>query len=1037
MSDDLHPAAAAPLGGRWAEIENLFHAAKKLGSSEQRSFLEGATADEELRRDVESLLASDEAATEFLETDIHAQEERAGRLPEGEKIGPYVLLGFLSAGGMGEVYTARDTRLDRKVAIKFLPGISVADPAALDRFQREARAASALNHPRICTIYDSGEYYGRPFLVMELMEGETLRDRIGGKSLTERETLDFALQACDALQAAHAKGILHRDIKPANLFVTKEGQIKILDFGLAKTMDRSRLSQPEMNTGTLQSTETVVVSTIPGSVKGTLAYMSPEQARGEELDARSDIFSLGVVIYEMATGQTPFQGHTTGELIGALLREVPAKPTALNPAARKDVEQIILKAIEKDREARYQSVEALMADLTEVATGAQKKRRRRKFAVAAAIVLAALVPLGAWWGVRISNLRWARNEAIPRARLLADSGDTFRGLALARQAERYLGRDPEIERIYRIYGYPVGFNTSAPGAEVYLKNYMAPEAPWELVGKTPVSQFSIDRMTLYRMKVVLAGYEPVEMACCNLEWSRTLLPTGTSPPGMVYVPAGLDPTNTAVPEFWIDKYEVTNRQYQEFVSAGGYSNPKFWTHPFIKDGRPITFEQAMAALRDSTGRPGPAGWKFSAYESGKDDYPVNGLSWYEADAYAAFAGKTLPTTHHWGRAAGTQWYASMAQLSNFNKTGPERVGTHAGMSYFGAYDMAGNVREWTSTAVGDRRYILGGGWTDSSAMCMNPDNQPLWDRSDINGFRCIRSKDPIPQALLGPVSYGGADRSKLKPVNDALFAAYRAMLAYDRGELHSASEVVEDTPAWREEKVSFAAAYGGERVIAHLFLPKNSKPPYQTVIYAPGLEAVYLNSEKYLERSNISFLMQGGRAVMYPIYKGTYERGIGVNGDLTGTVERDLIVHWSMDLGRSIDYLQTRPDIDTTRLAYLGGSFGGWIGAILTQVEPRIKANVLLSAGLSPVSPLPEVEQVNFLPRNHTPTLLVDGKDDFIIPVEKNQKPFFRLLGTAPQDKRYVQLNSGHMLAPMSDVVKEATSWLDRYLGPVELVRTR
>jgi hypothetical protein len=487
----------------------------------------------------------------------------------------------------------------------------------------------------------------------------------------------------------------------------------------------------------------------------------------------------------------------------------------------------------------------------------------------------------------------------------------------------------------------------------------------------------------------------------------------------------------------MDKYEVTNRQYLEFVAAGGYTNPKFWKHPFVKNGRAIPFEQAIAEFRDSTGRPGPAGWKFSAYESGKDNYPVNGVSWYEAEAYAEFAGKTLPTSHHWGRAAGTQWFASMAQLSNFNKTGPEPVGTHAGMGYSGVYDMAGNVREWTLTAVGDRRYILGGGWTDSSAMCMNPDNQPPWDRSDINGFRCIRSKDPIPDALLGPVSYEGPDRSKLKPVNDTVFAAYRAMYAYDRGELNSAAELFEDTPAWREEKVSFTAAYGGERVIAHLFLPKNAKPPFQTVVYAPGLEAIYLGSERYLELPSVSFLIQGGRAVMCPIYKGTYERGIGLKDDLTGTVERDTIIHWSMDLGRSIDYLQTRPDIDTTRLAYEGMSFGGWIGAILTQVEPRIKTNVLLSAGLSPGAPLPEVDEVNFLPRNHTPTLLIGGKDDFIVTVEKNQKPFFNLLGTAPKDKRYVQLNSGHMPAPFSDVVKEATSWLDHYLGPVELARTR
>jgi dienelactone hydrolase len=868
---------------------------------------------------------------------------------------------------------------------------------------------------------------------MELMEGQSLRERLREKPLTQEEALDFARQACDALLAAHAKGILHRDIKPANLFVTTQGQIKMLDFGLAKLIGDAKESPAGADKGALPRTATRVTITYAGSVKGTLAYMSPEQARGEEMDMRSDIFSLGAVIYEMVTGRTPFHGETTEQLVDCLLQGSPVIPSRLNPVVMKDVERITLKALEKDPAARYQSVEELLADLNEAATGTRRNHRRKKLATAAGVAAALLALLASWWGVRSSNVRWARNEAIPRARLLADAGDTRAALALARQAERYLGKDTDIQKIYQIYGFPTNFYTSPPGAEVYLKDYLTPDAPWELVGTTPIERFPIDRIVLYRVKVTLPGYETQETACCGQKWDRPLVPSGASPAGMVYVKEGPDPQGITVPEFWIDKYEVTNRQYQEFVSAGGYRDEKFWKHPFVKSGHTIPFAQAMADFKDSTGRPGPASWNFGSFEKGKDDYPVNGVSWYEAEAYAAFAGKSLPTMHHWGRAAGTQWFSSMAQLSNFDKTGPAPVGTHQGISDYGAFDMAGNVREWTSTAVGERRYILGGGWTDSSAMCMNPDNQLPWDRSEINGFRCIRPKRSIPDSLLAPVPLSGLDRSKAKPVNDALFAAYRAMFTYDHGELKSASEVIEDTPAWREEKVSYAAGYGGERVVAHLFLPKNSKPPYQTVVYAPGLEAVYLGSSKYLELASVSFLMQGGRAVMCPIYKGTYERGIGPNPVLSGTVYRDLIVHWSMDLGRSLDYLQTRPDIDATRLAYYGMSFGGWIGPILTQGEPRIKTSVLASAGLSSDVPLPEVDEVNYLPRSHTPTLLIDGKDDFIIPVESNQKPFFRMLGTAPRDKRYVLLNSGHFPAPFSALVKEVTSWLDQYLGPVVL----
>ena len=225
------------LAGRWREIESLYHSACDQAPEDRRSYLDRVCAgDETLRAEVESLLDNDEKAKAFLESDglEGHQEGLKASVPAGEQIGPYLVLEFLRAGGMGEVYKARDVRLERTVAIKFLPPAFSQDPAALDRFQREARAASALNHSRICTIHDLGDHQGRPFLVMEFLEGESLRDRIAGQPVPIPELVHFAVQICDALQAAHAKGIVHRDIKPANIFVTAGGQIKILDFGLAK-----------------------------------------------------------------------------------------------------------------------------------------------------------------------------------------------------------------------------------------------------------------------------------------------------------------------------------------------------------------------------------------------------------------------------------------------------------------------------------------------------------------------------------------------------------------------------------------------------------------------------------------------------------------------------------------------------------------------------------------------------------------------------------------------------------------------------------
>ena len=398
---------------RWREIEHLFHSARERDAHERRTYLERACGgDEALRREVESLLANEDLASGFLESTPGAPQspgvEQGARVPPGERIGPYIVQEFLQAGGMGEVYQARDTRLNRAVAIKFLPRAAAADPAALERFQREARAASALNHARICTIHDLGEHEGRPFIVMEYLDGESLRDSIARAPVPVEKLIDVALQTCDALQAAHAKGIVHRDIKPANIFITASGQIKILDFGLAKLV-----AEPAPASTTAAPDQIATATTIArrSCVTGTPAYMSPEQARGEDVDARSDLFSFGAVMYEMATGQKPFPATTSGELIASILYDTPAQPSAVNPNVRGRLERIILRALVKDRLARYQSAKEVLHDLQAIASG-EKTRRARVGAAAVALLLVA-GGIATWLGLRVSHIRWARNEALP------------------------------------------------------------------------------------------------------------------------------------------------------------------------------------------------------------------------------------------------------------------------------------------------------------------------------------------------------------------------------------------------------------------------------------------------------------------------------------------------------------------------------------------------------------------------------------------------------------------------------------------------
>lgn len=345
----------------WATVKRIHQSALDKDPSERAAFVRASCGgDETVLRDVQSLLSYEADAESFLEGPAMDLARRSSSEPHentlaGRTLSHYQVVSLLGAGGMGEVYLGRDPRLDRTVAIKILPGDLAGDPERMQRFEREARAASALNHPNVATIYDVGESDGLHFIVMEHVEGETVAARVAGRSLLPAAVVDIAVQAADALDVAHAKGITHRDIKPANLMVTSRGHLKVLDFGVAK------IKLGDESTG--RSEWILEPGTAIGSVIGSGPYMSPEQITGGDVDPRSDVFSLGVVIYQMATGHLPFSGTTREELKEAILRVAPTSMTALNPVVPSELERITFKCLEKAAEDRYQSARELLSDL--------------------------------------------------------------------------------------------------------------------------------------------------------------------------------------------------------------------------------------------------------------------------------------------------------------------------------------------------------------------------------------------------------------------------------------------------------------------------------------------------------------------------------------------------------------------------------------------------------------------------------------------------------------------------------------------------
>jgi eukaryotic-like serine/threonine-protein kinase len=979
------------------------------------------------------------------------------QLNSGTRLAHYEIVSLLGRGGMGEVYRATDMKLGREVALKLLPPEMANERIWLDRFEREAKSLAALDHPGIVTVFSVEESVGVHFLTMQLVAGRNLCQVGSTSGLPPIRVIELAIPLADALAAAHDKEIVHRDIKPGNIMVTDDGRVKILDFGLAKHSETSSATSEDVTQHRGPTQQGMIVGTVP--------YMSPEQIESRNIGPASDVFSLGIVLYELATGRRPFHGDSGPSLMSSILRETPPRPSQIVPAISKELDLLIARCLEKDAEKRPRAHELRdeLIRLRDEAADARRPHLLRPRVLIPLVIVIALIMTAAWIAVNRSRKAAFIAEAIPRVERLGRETKFPEAFDLAKEVELAGGANAVPASLWNAISARLSIDTSPTGGTISIRPLSG--QAWTTLGTAPLQSIRVPQGPIH-WRAQLPGYRAADFISASPGESIRfeLRKDDASDRGMLLVPAasvrlwsiGTVKPVPSVPigAFLIDRQEVTNQDYAHFVRAGGYKRPELWKHAFRDGDRTLSFTEAMERFKDATGRPGPAAWRLGSFPDGEEELPVTGVSWYEAAAFAEYAGKELPTLYHWYQADTGGDLQLLPGLilpaANYESTAPRRASSSPQLSAYGAIDMAGNVREWSaSSSEGDTRLALGGAWTDPSYIYLIPERLEPFDRSIGNGFRCIKrtTGDPLPEtatALLpGKAKF---DYTTRQPASDEAYDIFTRFFDRTRVPLDARIEMVDESNRhWIKQKVSYTAGYGEERITAWLYLPRSAQPPYQVIIQMAGAATFYRSKSSARESeifgwSYAEYLIRGGRAVLLPVWKGSYERQDGFHPfESDRAAYREHAIAWVTELRQSVDYLQSRKDMNADAIGYQGISFGTVWGPLFLAMEPRLKSGILLLGGLivqqSTRDPQPpEIEGFNHAPRVKVPVLMMSGRYDPIFPYETAQLPLFRALGSPPDQKRHLTFPAGHSSYGWRDQLdREGLDWLDRQFGPVSL----
>jgi serine/threonine protein kinase/formylglycine-generating enzyme required for sulfatase activity len=970
----------------------------------------------------------------------------------GKIILHYNILEKLGEGGMGVVYKAEDTKLKREVAIKFLPHQISVNKEERKRFEIEAQAAAALNHPKIATIHAIEESDDEMFIVMEYIDGVELKEKIRSSPLPVDESINIATQIAEGLEAAHKNGIVHRDIKSQNIMITSDGKVKIMDFGLAKIKGGSQVTKI-------------------GTTIGTAAYMSPEQAKGEEVDQRTDIWSFGVVLYEMLTGELPFKGDYEQAVIYSVLNDPPALISTLPPNSPDGIENVIFKMLEKDPLIRYESIDELLIDLNRLN---DDNLERSTIAGNKELKLTQLIK-----NIFVKDKKQNKIEnaklLIPKIKSLTENSKYFEAYELAIQTEKILRKESTLQELMPVISDNLTINSQPKGASVYLKRFSSEKnesgTDRQYAGVTPIINLRISRGD-YKIEIEKEGYTSVERIAssslkraeaslgisADIKININLLPVEENPEDMVFIPGGKykliswgAPTDIEVQlgDYFIDKYAVNNEQYKSFVNDGGYLTDRYWKYPFVKDGQQLNWEEAMKQLVDRTGLPGPRNWLNQDYPDGKSNHPVTNICWYEAAAYAEYKNKKIPTIYEWEKAARNSEYThfvgmvmpwglkhpkqSGSKRANFNGRGTLEINSNEfGISPFGCYNMAGNVKEWCLNKIGEDYAATGGSWEDPIYVWGDFGAFDGFYESGSLGFRCVQ---------LTGVSQGDQGASRIAadrptpvytPVEESVYKGFLSHFRYDKKNLEPEVIEIQENKNWTREKISFAGE-GSTRIIAYLYLPLRAQKPFQCMTFIPGGD-VFLSRNLAQEAEWIlGPHIKAGRAMFTVVMKGMTERewGPGYSEPDANSVEfRNLMVLQSSELNRGLDYLETRNEINNDKLSYIGFSWGSGTRLAFAGITNRFKSYVFIGGGIDErmLPSLPEVNPINYAPYIKVPKLLLNGKQDEEHPYKTRALPLYNLL---QEPKKLAMVDGGHL--PSLEVrVPVINNFLDETLGPVK-----